>query len=105
MMFPDEVQITPITIDQYRKEAPDVAFNIEAYVEESGEVKYSSSGQPIDPEIWVFLPGDTEIKKGDFIEIIKLHGQDPTTQEAGKKKVKRVHRAGAFSISHIEVLV
>jgi len=104
-MFPDKVKITPITIDQYRKETPGTPFPSEAAVEESGTIKYSSAGEPIDPEIWIFLPGNTDVKRGDYIEIIKLHGQNPTSQEVEERKIKRTHRAGGFTVSHIEVLV
>ena len=105
-MFPDRVTITPVTRNAtFRTETRGTSFNSDATVEEDSEIRYSSSGAPVDPEIWIFLPADTLISKGDFIEIIKLHGQDPTTDEAEERKVKRTHRAGGFTISHIEVLV
>jgi len=106
MMFPDKVKITPIAFDSiFRKETPGTPFISEAAVEESGEIKYSSAGKPIDPEIWIFLPGNVVIEKGDCVEITELHGKTPTTQEAQERQVKRAHRAGAYSMSHIEVLV
>jgi len=106
MMFPDKVKITPIAFDSiYRKETPGVPFISEAAVEDSGEIKFSSAGKPIDPEIWIFLPGDVSIERGDYIEITELHGETPTVQEAEERVVKRYHRAGGFSMSHIEVLV
>ncbi len=106
MTFPDKVKITPITIDEtYRTETPGVPFTTEAAVEEDGSIKYSSAGEPIDPEIWIFLPGNVSIERGDYIQITELHGETPTAQEAEERKVKRYHRAGGFSISHIEVLV
>lgn len=106
MMFPDKVKITPIAFDSvYRKETPGTPFISEAAVEEDSTIRYSSVGEPIDPEIWIFLPGDVVVEKGDYIEITELHGKAPTTQEAMERKVKRYHRAGAYSMSHIEVLV
>ena len=106
ILFPDKVRITPVTIgDIYRKETEGETVLSIAFVEESGVIKYSSSGKPIDPEISIFLPGNAVIKQGDSIETVELHGETPTTQEAKKREVKRVHRAGAYGISHIEVLV
>jgi len=106
MMFPDKVRVTPIVVSKaYRTETPGTPFISEAAVEDDGEIKYSSSGQPIDPEIWIFLPANVTIKRGDKIEVTELHGQIPTSQEAEKRKVKRAYRPGGFTVSHIEVLV
>ena len=106
MTFPDKVKHTPITRNKtYRTEAKGTPVILRAQVEDTGEVKYSSAGEPIDPEIWIFLPGDTVINRGDLIEITELHGQTPTADEAEERKTKLVHRAGGFTISHVEVLV
>jgi hypothetical protein len=107
ILFPDKVKITPVETDtSYRTETDGTVKIVKASVEESGGIKFSAmTGQPLDPEIWIFFPKGTTIKQGDYIERVKLHGATPTAEEALKRKVRKVHRAGGFTISHIEALV
>lgn len=105
MTFPDEVQITNITIDEnYRTPTEGVPFNSRAYVEEDSEIRYGNDGQPLDPVIFIGLPKGTTIKRGDYICIIQLHGEIPNAQEARRRPVKRVARVGAYTVSHLEVM-
>jgi hypothetical protein len=104
--FTDEVMIYNNSTDpNFRTKTVLNSFESKAYIEENSEIKYNATGQPIDPEVWVFLPPNTEIHLGDDIEIIKFHGNDPTAQESGRRQVKRIHKAGAFKQSHLEVLI
>ena len=106
VLFSDTVSITPVVTDQnYGTETEGTAFTSKAYIENDTEIRYGSNGQPIYPAMMIFLPKETSIKEGDYIEITQLHGSTPTTQEARKRKARSVSRVGAFSMSHIEVTV
>ena len=74
--FTDQVEITPISRDiNFRTETEDTPFLSKAYVEDESGINYGSDGQPLDPVIFIGLPINTSIVKGDFIEITKLHGK------------------------------
>ncbi len=74
--FTDQIEITPVSRDvNFRTEIEGTPFLSEAYVEDKTEIKYGSDGQPLKPEMFIGLPINTLIVKGDFIEITKLHGK------------------------------
>lgn len=102
--FTDQVQITPVTRDEnFRIETEGIPFLSEAYIEDESEIKFGSDGQPFDPVMFIGLPKNTLIVKGDFIEITKLHGKTITNSK--KQKVKKAVHIGSFSESHIEIYV
>ena len=74
--FTDQIEITPISRDvNFRTETEGTPFYSEAYVEDKTEIKYGLDGQPLKPVMFIGLPINTSIVKGDFIEITKLHGK------------------------------
>ncbi len=74
--FTDQIEITPINRDvNFRNETEGTPFYSEAYVEDKTEIKYGPDGQPLKPVMFIGLPINTSIVKGDFIEITKLHGK------------------------------
>jgi hypothetical protein len=76
LYFTDQVEITPISRDtNFRTEIEGTPFLSKAYIEDESEIKYGSDGQPLDPVMFIGLPVNTSIVKGDFIEITKLHGK------------------------------
>ncbi len=104
--FPDEVEITNITYNAtYRTKTEGISFSSAAFIENESEIRYGADGQPIKAQMFIGLPKDTTILKGDFIAVIKLHGETPNAQEAERREVKRVSRVGAFEMSHIEAVV
>ena len=106
LLFPDKVSITPITINtNYGTETEGAAFTSRAYVEEESKILYSSSGQPMDPVMYIYMPWETNIAAGYYIQITQLHGATPTAGEGVKRKVQRVSRVGGSQKSHIEVIV
>lgn len=104
--FPDIVEIINIAYNStYRTKTEGTPFQSRAFIEDESEIKYDTNGQPIEPNIFIGLPKNTIIHKGSFIEIIKLHGETSTAQEAERREVKRVSRIGDFEMSHVEVMV
>jgi len=106
LYFPDEVEITPVVYDStYRTKTEATPLSSEAFIEDESEIRFGPDGQPVEAQIFIGLPKDTLILKGYFIAITKLHGETPNAQEAERREVKRVSRAGAFEMSHIEAVV
>ena len=103
--FTDLVQITPVTVDPaFGTIVEGTPFASKAYIEADSSIKYGANGEPIDPEVWVFLPAGTNIDRDYYIQITSLHGSAPVGFDAQKFKVKRIHTSGGFNASHLEVL-
>jgi len=104
--YPDIVENTPVTLSEtYNEPTEGAAVQTRAYVEEDSKLRYGPNGAPIEPTITILYPRGTTINKGDYVQIIKLHGQTPTTHEAIRRTAQMVSRVGGSRVSHIEVLV
>ena len=106
LSYPDLTDRTPVTISESFKEPIEGALvRLKCYIEDDSEIRYGSDGQPIEPKMIIMYPKGTVMNKGDYITIVKLHGQDPTTEEAVRRRVKLAAKLGASSSSHVEVIV
>ncbi len=106
LAYPDIVEVTPVTLsDTYHEETEGDAFQSEACIEEDSKLRYSANGEPIDPQILILFPAKTDVHKGDYVQIIQLHGRTPTTDEAIRRRAKMAARIGGSRESHIEVIV
>ena len=104
--YPDIVENTPVTLSEtYNEPTEGTAYQTRAYVEEDSKLRFGPDGAPIEPTITILYPRGTTINKGDYVQIIKLHGQTPTTHEAIRRTAQMVSRVGGSRVSHIEVLV
>lgn len=103
LYFTDLVQITPVTRDaSFRTETKGTSFSKNAYVEFDDRISYDGSGLPIRPAKVIFLPYATTIKEGDYIKVLKYHGNSVTANE---QRVRSVAPVGSFHGSHLEILI
>jgi len=106
LAYPDIAEVTPITLSEtYHEETEGATFQSEACIEEDSKLRYSANGEPIDPEILILFPAETDVHKGDYVQLIRLHGRAPTTDEAIRRRAKVAARIGGSRESHIEVIV
>lgn len=106
LAYPDIAEVTPATLaDTYHEETEGTPFQSKACIEEDSKLRYSANGKPIDPAITILFPAKTNVHKGDYVRIIKLHGRTPTTDEAIRRRAKLAPRIGGSRESHVEVIV
>ncbi len=106
LAYPDKVQVTNITRDATNgKQTDGTPFTSKANVEDESEIRYASDGTPITPVMLIIFPPDVTIAMGDKVEIKKLHGSTPTTDEAKERFVRQAARVGGGSASHVEVML
>jgi len=108
MNYPDEVEITTISIDAtYKNETEGTPFSSDAYIEEESQIRYGGDGMPLDPITIMFLPptiANKAVKEGDYIAITKLHGETPNSQEAMRKRIKKIAPVGGHRVHHMELV-
>ena len=106
LAYPDIAKITPVTLgDTYHAPTEAAAFQSKAYIEEDSTLRYGANGEPIAPVITFLFPAKTDVHKGDYVRLTKLHGRAPTTDEAIRRRAKVAARIGGSRESHIEVIV
>lgn len=106
LAYTDKVQITNITQDAtHGTHTEGTPFTSKAYIEDDTELRYDQNGSPSLPIVRVFLPSNVSISMGDKVQITKMHGRTPTTDEARERFVRRAPRIGGGNVSHLEVLV
>lgn len=107
MLYPDLIEVTNVTTGTtFRDETRGTPYDTKALVEEDNEVRYGFNGEPLDPQVFVMLPGTDEnlsIKRGDYVKIKRMHGISyPSNREF---KVNRVSLSGSVRLSHIELMM
>ena len=105
-IYPDVVEVTPVTIGaEFKEETEGTPFETEAYVEEDSKIRYGSDGEPIVPAVIIMFPKGTNVHKYYFAKIIKLHGETPTEDENYRRKIRYASRVGGSREDHIEAIV
>ncbi len=106
LAYPDIAEVTPITLSEtYHEETEGASFQSEACIEEDSKLRYGPNGEPIDPVILIMFPAKTNVHKGDYVRLIKLHGRTPTVDEAIRRRAQIAARIGGSRESHVEVIV
>jgi hypothetical protein len=101
--FQDEVMIIKRNLGgKFREEETEHFAKSKAYVEQEDKIQYGTDGQPIEPRQRIFLPFDTDVSKGDMIQITKIIGKNIVEQQ---RKVEAVYPVGSLKGSHLEVVV
>lgn len=102
--YPDQIKITPVIRDQsFRSEIKGTPYYSDAQIEVEDRIQYDTNGQPLDPRVLVLLPAKTIIKKGDIVNIIKLHGASYSV--TFDYHVISAFPVGSVAESHIEVIL
>lgn len=97
----DKVKITPITKDPGTGAITrGTAFNIKCMVENETKMVSGGSGRPVQSNVYVFMPPETSIKKGDIIQVVEQFGEIVTEPE---RTVIQASKTGGFSQTHKEV--
>jgi hypothetical protein len=107
ILFIDQVQITPVTIDSETGAETEAALVTSvANIEFEDRISYGSDGQPIRPVNLILLPADTVIKYGDYITPTKIRKITASAEEGKQRRVVSVFPvAGLSKNSHLEIKV
>lgn len=106
LAFPDRVIVTPVTrTAAFNDQTEGTSTTYRASIEVDNRIVYGNDGAPIEPAMTILLPKDAVVNKGDFVQVSKLHGTDPTAHESAQRLVKQARRIGGSRISHVEVIV
>ena len=106
LAFPDVVDRTPAALSEsFNAPTEDNPIRLNASVEIDSEIRYGNDGEPVEPHMIIMFPRNTVMNKGDYITVVRLHGQVPTTDEAVRRKVKIASRVGGSIGSQVEVIV
>jgi hypothetical protein len=106
LYFTDQVEITPITRNKnFKTETEGTKFKSKAYYEDESRNSRNNQGVQIDQKVFIFLPKNTSILKGDYIRLTKLRGITilSTSHLGRKRKVSKVFPVGSFKTSHLEI--
>lgn len=116
LMYGDKVRITPVDTDNELKVATEKSeFIMKAHVEDSNIVLTGFSGTVISAYTRVFIPNKKvmrdgklqtlNIKKGDMLSIIKLHGLIMNESERIPRPIIQIERRGYYHNRHLQVLL
>ncbi|MEJ2248039.1 MAG: hypothetical protein P8Y70_00080 [Candidatus Lokiarchaeota archaeon] len=106
LYFNDKIYIIIVTRDDtYKTESladPILSF---ANVEMLDKVSRGSDGDAVIQKTKIQVPGDTNIKKGDYVRICEMQGITISEDtEYGKlRKVTRADPIGVYRIDHIQL--
>ena len=97
----DLVRITPVTKDSGTGAiTTGTPVSVKCMVENTTSMVSGGSGRPVASEVYIFMPPETVIKKGDIIQVIEQFGALVTEPE---RTVIQASLYGGFRQSHQEV--